>query len=204
MTEGQTIAETKRDRVRRILIEPLTEWGFRKPGDMRADRFNGFMAALCDGMGYLADEQLETLCAALRTRGEGKDRRGWPRMATITALAEAIAPRPIEEIPAMRRWFASVEGPKAVRDGALVALFLFWEKFKRPPLTDGDRRAIRDKAHGLDSDVRVRRDRERRGVASADDLQWLAWHNGIEGRAMALVGEGSGQTAAMPNTGGEA
>ncbi|KAB2539667.1 hypothetical protein AL035_17830 [Salipiger aestuarii] len=191
MTEGQIVAETKRDRVRRILIEPLTEWGFRKPGNIRADRFDGFMVSLCDGLGYLSEEQLDTLRVALRTRGEGKDRRGWPRMATIAALAEAIAPRPIEEIPAIRRWFASVEGPKAAKDGALVAQFLFWEKFKRPPLTDGDRRAIRDKARDLDSGVRVRRDRERRGVASADDLRWLDWHGGIEVRAVALVSEGA-------------
>ena len=35
MTDEQTTnTETKRDRVRRLLIDPLTEHGFRKPGDV--------------------------------------------------------------------------------------------------------------------------------------------------------------------------
>ncbi|NIY98872.1 hypothetical protein HC022_22425, partial [Salipiger sp. HF18] len=35
LTDEQTSkTETKRDRVRRLLIDPLTEHGFRKPGDV--------------------------------------------------------------------------------------------------------------------------------------------------------------------------
>lgn len=194
MTAEQTLKpETKRDRVRRLLIAPLAEWGFRKPGDVCAERHARFLDGLADGMAYMTDEQLVTLREFLRTKGEGKDRRGWPRLATITPLAEQIAPRPIEEIPAIASWFGSVEGPKAIEEGTLVAQFLFLTKFKRPPLTDGDWRAVRDRARGLSSDYGVRADRERRGVASEDDRQFLAWYRANEARAMALVTrEGAG------------
>ena len=188
MTEEQTTpAETKRDRVRRLLIQPLTECGFRKPGDVPQDRFDKFLTNLADGLGYLSDDQLVTLRTFLQTRGEGKDRRSWPRMATITPLAEAIAPRPLEEVPAITSWFGSARGPQALEEGTLVAEFLFLEKFKRPPLNEGDWRTVRDKARALASDRRVKADRVRRGVASTDDRQWLAWIDRVEGRAMALL-----------------
>ena len=58
---------------------------------------------------------------------------------------------------------------------------------KRPPLKDGEKRMVREKARELDSDYRVRADRERRGVASDDDLLWLAWHRRDEARAVALL-----------------
>jgi len=97
MTDEQTMtAETKRDRVRRLLIAPLTEWGFRKPGDVREEKHAKFLTNLADSMAYMTDAQLEQLRDFLKTRGEGKDRRGWPRMATIVPFAEQVAPRPLE------------------------------------------------------------------------------------------------------------
>ncbi|GGG59840.1 hypothetical protein GCM10011415_02260 [Salipiger pallidus] len=190
MTAEQTsTTETKRDRVRRLLIAPLTDWGFRKPGDVREERHKKFLTDLADGLAYLSDEQLVTLRNFLKYRGEGKDKRGWPRMATIVPLAEIVAPRSLEEIPVIASWFGSARGPKAYAEGTLVAEFLYLEKFKRPPHKDGEWRMVRSKAQSLDSDRRVRSDRERRGVASADDLQFLTWINDLEARAMALLPE---------------
>ncbi|NVK20631.1 MAG: hypothetical protein HWE30_18220 [Methylocystaceae bacterium] len=192
MTDEQTTKiETKRDRVRRLLIDPLTEHGFRKPGDVSAERHAKFLVDLADGMAYLSDAQLEQLRQVLNYRGEGKDKRGWPRMATIMPLAEALAPRPLEEIPVIASWFGSARGPQALEEGTLVAEFEFLTKFKRPPLRDGDWMRVRQRAAEHDHDKRVRSDRQRRGVASADDLQWLAWHDKMEARAMALLPEGT-------------
>ncbi|WP_370045502.1 MULTISPECIES: hypothetical protein [Salipiger] len=190
MTDEQTTkTETKRDRVRRILIHPLTEWGFRKPGNVTEEKHGKFLVDLADGLAYLSDEQLERLREFLKTKGEGKDRRGWPRMATITPLAEAVAPRPLEEVPAIASWFGSARGPKALEEGTLVAEFQFLTALKRPPLHDGDWRRIRERAAEHDSNKRVREDRVRRGVADHDDRQWLAWYAKLEARAMALLPE---------------
>ena len=193
--EQTTKTETKRDRVRRILIHPLTEWGFRKPGNVTEEKHRKFLVDLADGLAYLSDEQLERLREFLKTKGEGKDRRGWPRMATITPLAEAVAPRPLEEIPVIASWFGSARGPQALEEGTLVAEFQFVTKFKRPPLHDGEWRLIRGRASEHDSNKRVREDRVRRGVADQDDRQWLAWYSKLEARAMALLPE-QGQGAA--------
>ncbi|MGR3376044.1 hypothetical protein [Salipiger abyssi] len=185
--EQSSKAETKRDRVRRLLIHPLAEWGFRKPGDVREDRHAKFLTDLADALAYLDDDKLVTLRETLKYRGEGRDRRGWPRMATIATLAEALAPRPLEEIPVIASWFGSARGPKAREEGTLVAEFLYLTKFKRPPLNDGDWRMVRGKAQALDSDFRVKSDRERRQVASEDDRQWLDWYRQVETRALALL-----------------
>ncbi|APX23180.1 hypothetical protein [Salipiger profundus] len=187
-SEGQTTkAESKRDRVRRLLIEPLSAWGFRKPSNVSEEKHAKFLVDLADGLSYLGDDQLETLREFLRTKGEGKDRRGWPRMATITPLAEAIAPRPLEEIPVIASWFGSARGPQALEEGTLVAEFQFVSGLKRPPLHEGDWRRIRERAAEHDSNRRVRGDRVRRGVADQDDRQWLAWYAQLEARALALL-----------------
>lgn len=187
--EQNTTAETKRDRVRRLLITPLAEWGFRKPGDVREELHKKFLTNLADSMSYMTDDQLVTLRDFLKTRGEGKDRRGWPRMATIVPFAEQVAPRPLEEHPTICSWFGSARGRKALDEGTLISEFLFLAKFKRPPLADGDWMRVRSRAQELDSERRVKADRRRRGVASRDDLQFLDWLDGIEARAMALLPE---------------
>ncbi|MBN8189264.1 hypothetical protein [Salipiger thiooxidans] len=188
MTEAQTTrGETNRDRVRRVLIQPLTEYGFRKPGNVTEQKHAKFLNDLADGLAYLSEPQLEQLRDFLRFCGEGKDKRAWPRMAAITPRAEAVAPRPIEEHPTICSWFGSARGPKALEEGTLVAEFQFLSQFKRPPLNDGDWRRVREKSAQHDHDRRVRSDRQRRGVASDDDRKWLAWHAQLEARAMALL-----------------
>ncbi|NDW33803.1 hypothetical protein [Salipiger sp. PrR007] len=187
MTEEQTTTETKRGRVRRLLIEPLTEHGFRKPGNVKLDAHDTFMVKLADALTYMTDEQLGTLRDMLRYRGEGKARDAWPTMATICVVADAVAPRPIEEHPTILSWFRSARGPQAFLEGVLVAEFRFLEKRKRPPINDGERRAIREKAEEWNRQVELVRDRLRRGMARDGDEKWLRWYEGMERRAMALL-----------------
>ncbi|WP_353472339.1 hypothetical protein PVT71_13680 [Salipiger sp. H15] len=189
MTEEQITTETKRGRVRRLLIEPLAEHGFRKPGNVKLDQHEGFLVKLADALAYMSDTQLGTLRDMLRYRGEGKARDAWPSMATISALAEAVAPRPVEEHPTILSWFGSARGPKALEEGVLVAEFAFLERRKRPPLTDGDRRAIRERSEEWARQRELMLDRGRRGMARDGDAQWLRWFDGMERRAMALLPE---------------
>mgnify|MGYP001455160948 CR=1 FL=1 len=188
MSDVQTTeGETKRDRVRQLLIQPLNERGFRKPGDVKADRFAKTMDRLCDELAYMSDDQLILLGEMLRGKGQGGDKLGWPRPATITALAEAVAPRPVEEHPKIASWFGSARGPKAQAEGTLVAEFLWLEKHKTPPFMETHWRAIREKASELDRQRKLALDRSRRNVARPDDARFLAWFDGIEARALALL-----------------
>lgn len=191
VTEEQTTTETKRGRVRRLLIDPLTEHGFRKPGNVKTGAHEGFLVKLADALTYMSDHQLETLRDMLRYRGEGKSRDAWPSMATIAAMAETVAPRPLEEHPTILSWFGSARGPKALEEGVLVAEFAFLERRKRPPLNDGDRRAIRDRADEWARQRELMLDRGRRGMSRDGDAQWLRWYDGMERRAMSLLPKGA-------------
>ncbi|HBS98605.1 MAG TPA: hypothetical protein DEB47_01795 [Citreicella sp.] len=192
MTEGET-NETKRDRVRRLLIHPLVEHGFRKPGNVKADQHEAFMVKLADALAYMSDPQLGALRDMLRYRGEGKGRDAWPTMATIAALAETVAPRPVEEHPTIVSWFRSARGPQALAEGVLLAEFLFLEKRKRPPLNDSERRVIRERAQDMRRELELRRDRQRRDMLREGDADWLRNYAGLERRVKALLPEAAQQ-----------
>lgn len=193
MTEGLTSTETKRDRVRRLLIHPLVEHGFRKPGNVKADQHEAFMVKLADALAYMSDPQLGALRDMLRYRGEGKGRDAWPTMATIAALAETVAPRPVEEHPTIVSWFRSARGPQALAEGVLLAEFLFLEKRKRPPLNDSERRVIRERAQDMRRELELRRDRQRRDMLREGDADWLRNYAGLERRVKALLPEAAQQ-----------
>ena len=181
--------ESKRDRVRRLLIHPLEAHGFRKPGNVKLDQHVVFLAKLADALAYMDDPQLGALRDMLRYRGEGKARDAWPSMATIAALAETVAPRPVEEHPTIVSWFRSARGPQALAEGVLLAEFLFLEKRKRPPLNDSERRVIRERAQDMRRELELRRDRLRRDMPRAGDADWLRRYAGLERRVMALLPE---------------
>ena len=193
MTEG----ETKRDRVRRLLIGPL---GFRFPKGHDADKARRFLDEIADELAYMADDRLRALRECLQTKGEGASRCFWPCRATSLGYAEAFQPRPIEELPAMASWLGSVEGPRARGAGTLLPTFLFIEQFKRPPVKgEADLRAVRVHGMGwaeLSDRLRVAAVRRRRGVASDNERQMLDWAAAIEARALALVAKGEAKRGA--------
>ena len=185
-----TDVETKRGRVRRLLITPLEDRGFRFKAGTPADKQRRYLDELADALGYMHDVRLAMLEECLRSKGEGAARCFWPAYATVIGFAEACQPRPIEEMPQMASWLGSVEGPKARREGTLVATFLFVETFKRPPFGDADRRKVAARAAELNDDLARVRDRIDRGFGSEDDRRRAAWFAGIEARAQALVAAG--------------
>ena len=149
MTEQKK--ETKRDRVRRLLIHPLvdpiTGLGMRRNKQiMDQDRFKATLDRLCDELGYMSDLGLQTLYGFLKTKGEGRNRDILPPRATILGYAELVEDCPIERIPAMASWFGSVEGPKAQTEGTLVETYRFIRKFKRPPNGPNAQQRIHAKA----------------------------------------------------------
>lgn len=189
-----TDVETKRGRVREMLIDPLVRSGMCFRRDVGADEARRKLDDLADQLAYMADAPLRALADSLRTKGEGSHRKFWPERITVLGLAEEFQRREIEELPGLVSWFGSIEGPRARDNGTLVPTFLFLREFKRPPVKgDADFRKVRINGmwwSELADEIRLARDRARRGMSRPDDGPMLEWVAGIEARAEALVQAG--------------
>lgn len=191
MTEASTsdqTTETKRDRVRRLLIQPLADIGFRHRRGVSDADGRAFLDQLADDLAYLTDLNLQRLEEAMRSKGEGSARSFWPPRAAFLALAQVAQPRPLVEMPALASWFASEAGRRALEHGRLVAELRFWRRKHRPPLNDVERRRIAEDAR--DGQARVDRIRERlaRGVlVDQPERAYLDAYDADEHRALELV-----------------
>lgn len=194
MTEAQDQTESRRGRVREALVTGL---GFKFPRGTSDEEARKRIDGICDALVRLTDENLRRVIATMKTKGEGSSRCFWPPRASFLAYAEIAQPEPLENIPELASWFASRAGQEALADGRLVAELLFWDKHKRPPVFEGDPRRVRDRADELETRRKravFNRDAGRAPVA--DDLEFLAWYEALEARAMALVEAGNkGQAA---------
>lgn len=167
---GADRPETKRDRVRRLLFAPLS---FRAPKAMGPEDERKMLDTLADELAYLSDHGLTTLAAMLATRGEGTARCFWPGIATFRAFAHLVEPRPVAEVPALRRWFASVEGPKARLEGTLVETFDWFQKHHAPPVTDGARRMVLAEAEANARRLCIVTEKRAAGlVVAPEDADW--------------------------------
>ncbi|PYE80192.1 hypothetical protein [Pseudoroseicyclus aestuarii] len=177
--------ESNRDRVRRLLLVPL---GFRFRRGTDATEARRSLDALADELGYMSDASLSALRGMLASKGEGSARCFWPEPATFRGFAEIVQPRPLEEVPALVRWFRSVEGPRAVEAGTLVETFLWFEKKKAPPLTPQARAMVTQRAQQNHRRLEVISDRRAREVRNdAQDLEWERWYRSTLARVEALV-----------------
>jgi hypothetical protein len=177
--------ETNRDRVRRILFVPM---GFRLPRGADAEEHRRQLDHLADDFSYMSDANLDALMHMLKSKGQGSARNHWPDLATMRAYAELVQPRPIAEMPALRRWFGSVEGPRAREAGTLVEMFQYFERHKAPPVTPGARAIVADRAAENARRLQVIRERRDAGLAVQDhDLQWETWYLRLQGECEALV-----------------
>jgi hypothetical protein len=166
--------ETNRDRVRRLLFDPL---GFRLPKGADADQHRETLNEIADELSHMAEENLITLRQMLQSKGEGSSRNHWPSRATFRGFAEIVQPRPVSEMPSLLRWFRSAEGPRAQMTGTLVETYLYFEKFKAPPRTSGAMAQVMDRAR--DNARRLQIIAERRAVGlsiSAEDAAFERWY----------------------------
>lgn len=171
--DGETTpdrGETNRARVRRLLLDPL---GFRWPKTADAEAGARALDALADELAYMADAGLTVLAGILASKGEGSARCFWPPVATFRGFAELVQPRPVASMPALLRWFRSVEGPKARAEGTLVETFAYFERHKAPPVTDGARRMVQVEAEANARRLRIVTEKRAAGIAvSPEDADW--------------------------------
>lgn len=162
--------ETNRDRVRRLVYQPL---GFRHPRRVAEDEGRALLDQIADDLGYLPDDRLAALAEALRGKGEGSSRDFWPSRASILGHAEWLHPRPLQMAPALLRWFASVEGPRAIATGTLVETWDYFERVKAPPVSVLARGRVAAEAADNARRLELISDRRARGVSvTGDDAAW--------------------------------
>lgn len=164
-------AETQRDRVRRLFSDRLNGLGFRRHGNVKVADHDLTMIKLIDALTYMSDQGLNVLFDMLKSKGQGRDRDIWPSRATILGYAELVEPRSIEELPSLIRWFRSVEGPKALREGTLVETWQYFQIHKRPPVSA--RRQIEDKAKKNAHTLELYRERVANGRADPEERDWV-------------------------------
>lgn len=189
-------AETKRGRVRRLLFGPL---GFRFRREVAEGERHRFLDHLADDLAYLSDASLAALAEMLRSHGQGHDRNLWPDRATFLGFAEAVEPRPVEELPALLSWFGSVEGPRAIAEGTLVETFLYIRDRKAPPFTDQARKRVTERAAEANRKLAIIAERRAAGLqVPPDDLAWERWYLDRRAACEAIVAR---ERAARGHTG---
>lgn len=184
--------ETKRDRVRRLLIDPLTHDGMRFKRGTPPHEERRRLDQMADDLAYLTDENLNRLRLCLRTKGEGGSRNFWPCRITILSFAEFAQPRALAEVPGLKSWFVSEAGKQAAAEpGRLLAEFQFWTARKRPPMNASEVQQIGARARGNADRLRLYSERLGRDVPLTEsEAQWLDWATKTEAMLRRWMAEG--------------
>lgn len=182
---GEAAPETKRDRVRRLLLDPL---GFRWPKGTDEAEGRRTLDGIADELAYMTDASLEALRGILAPKGEGSSRCFWPARATFVGFAEVVQPRPVGEIPALVRWFRSVEGPRAVAEGTLVETWSWFEKHKAPPVNDRQRAMVAERAAENRRRLTILAERRAAGLSvDPGELSFERWYRTLERSCTEIV-----------------
>jgi hypothetical protein len=169
------VSESKRARVRRLLIEPLTDQGMRFERGVTVEVQRKRLDRMADDLAYMCDDALIVLRRCLQRNGEGTRKCFWPARVSYLGFAHAFEYRSIEDDPAMLGWFASAAGSAAQQvAGRAVAEFEFWCAHWRPPYSDKDQRAVAAKASENVSRLAYCEPREDEGsLRDPDHIAWL-------------------------------
>lgn len=184
-------AETNRDRIRRLFIDPLKADGMRFAHGTPEPDQRRKLDQMADDLGYMTDEKLMALRACMRSKGEGSKGVFWPSRVSINRFAEAAQPRPLIEMPGLLSWFVSAAGQEAKRvPGRLVAEFQFFTKHKHPPFNDQYKRLVAGRARDLAHRFERLVEREARGALSDEgDRHWLARYRETEAMVLGWIEE---------------
>lgn len=172
---GSAEKEADRDRVRRVLIEPLGALQLLAPkGVTRADHLRG-LDTLAGRLGWLDEAQLGILCGLIERQAVAAPPPRWPAVASVLMQARAIAPEPGGDDRIVTSWMRSEAGRRAWAEGPEYALMLvrFLRRTLRPPGPMDELRFRTDADEWRRDRARMARDR-RDGVASAAALAELA------------------------------
>lgn len=169
--------ETKRGRVRRILIDPLLTSGMRKQARMKAADYDDMLVRLADKLGHMSDENLHGLVPLITRHATGKEKNCWPDEVSVVAWALAIQPPPPRACDYVMSLMRSVAGRRAFESGYHVELYMTAKKLGPPPSRYDQARLCRDADENRREVERVRAQIEA-GTATLERRQWLNWYLG--------------------------
>lgn len=172
--DAQDGQRARRDRVRRVLIEPLLDMGLRKRKGLTAEDQAAFLDRIERRLAYLGEGHLATLVEVVARNCEGPHRNLWPAEASIVAWASGLEPPPDEDSRLVRSYLGSAAGLRAWSEGPAVAMALRWwlREYGRPP-RDCDWDAIRAKAVSLAGTRQRFEERRVEGTLTPDEAAWL-------------------------------
>lgn len=184
-----TKTESKRARVRRLVVSPLTTSGMRFKQGTPLDKQRSSLNRICDELVRLDDRQLVMMRLWMEVNGEGSAKCFWPAFVSIAGYAGCLRPRPIEDLPELASWMGSVAGTAAAGvPGRLVMELRFIEKKRRPPVLPGEKEMIAHRSAELHQEVL--RAREMRECGRMYDEALLSRYERDNARAEALVAKG--------------
>lgn len=186
---------SRRAKVRRCFIDPLTRDGLVAAKGVTVDDHRAFLDKLADRLGYLEEALLVTLAELTLGWAEGPARNRWPAFATIWNAATRLRQPPDNERHIMTTWLASIEGPRAREAGHLVELHSWLRKHGCPPSPYAMAKEILpEAAENARTRARVKREIDA-GSARPSDVEWLNSYLRYLGYCEALVAGGEAHRA---------
>ena len=183
-----TVQISNRERVRQVLISPLTEWGMVRPKRMTQAEFAAMQGRLAEKLAYMTDANLRGLLELVTRHAAGPDRNCWPAEVSIYSWAGGLQQRPARENDYVKSLMRSAMGRNARALGYHVELFLLARKVGPPPskyelnrLLDRSTTAQRKRAK-VEQQVA-------RGTAALDDAKWLSWYSAAEAACLSIMDE---------------
>lgn len=177
--------ESRRARVRRLLIQPLEDAGMRRPSGWSLAEYQAFLGRLQDRLGYMDEGNLTGMRALLFAKGRGKDHDIWPKEVTIMFIARNLQAPPPRECDYAASVMRSAMGRAARAQGYHVELLDVARRLGPPPgrydLARLEREAKDNRAARRKIEAQIARD-----AASVEDRQWLRWYMDLEAECAAI------------------
>lgn len=187
--------ESERGRVRRIVIDPLSNGGMRFKKGTDPAKAAEDLARIADELKRLSDSQLVSMRNWMEVNGGGSARCFWPSFVSIAGMAQMLVPRPIEDFPELASWFRSRAGEAAMAiPGRAVVELRFMQAKRRPPVARGEADEMDRRARRLWADVQ--RAEELRRCSRPHDAGLLDAYNADLARVDALVSQGIAKRSA--------
>ena len=183
--EGQEHKETKRDRVRRILITPLVQAGMRRQTKMKAPDCEAMLVRLADKLAHMSDANLRGLVALFTRHARGPERNQWPDEVSMVSWALAIQPPPPRANPYVVSVLQSEAGRRAEAGGYLTELYIHATRFG-PPYKASSVALVLKEAEKNRRELEQVRAAVARGTATQERRQWLEWYDRHARQAQAI------------------
>lgn len=180
------VVETKRDRVRRLLIHPLLRAGMRKQTRMKEPDYADMLVRLSDKLAHLSDQNIAGLKQWITRWAAGKDRNRWPDEVAIVSKALELQAPPPRDCPYVVSVMRSRAGHRAKDLGYHVELFMAALRFG-PPFGKLNLDRLKAEAEGNRREVARVRDMIADGTAPDERRLWLDWYLHHEEQALAIM-----------------